>query len=108
MGRTRARFLAVALVVFCSVTAAVLATRPAESSPPPGSASPSAAAINFSIAEPSGKDKDALDRQTPRRSMEGFLKEGREGDFTVAASYLDLSGLPEAQRGSQGPLLAQK
>ncbi len=34
---------------------------------------------------------DDLDRQTPRRTMQGFLKEAREGDFRVAANYSSIS-----------------
>jgi small-conductance mechanosensitive channel len=52
--------------------------------------------------------EDALDRKTPRRSLEGFLKEGREGDFRVAANYLDLRGIAETHRDSEGPDLARK
>ncbi|MDP8999747.1 MAG: mechanosensitive ion channel family protein [Myxococcota bacterium] len=51
---------------------------------------------------------DALDRQTPRRTMEGFLKEAREGDFRVAADYLDLRGVPAPIRSRNGPDLAKK
>jgi small-conductance mechanosensitive channel len=52
--------------------------------------------------------KDVLDRQTPRRTLQGFLKEGREGDFRVAASYLDLRGISDAQRDRRGPELAEQ
>ncbi len=52
--------------------------------------------------------KDALDRETPRRTLEGFLREGREGRFPVAASYLDLRGIADAVREREGPDLAQK
>jgi small-conductance mechanosensitive channel len=52
--------------------------------------------------------KEALDRQTPRRTMEGFLRETKQGDFRVAASYLDLRGIPAASRDEVGPDLAQK
>jgi small-conductance mechanosensitive channel len=38
----------------------------------------------------------------------GFLREGREGDFRVAASYLDLRSLPDSARDREGPELAQK
>ncbi len=51
---------------------------------------------------------DALDRQTPRRTMDGFLRESRNGNFRVAASYLDLMAIPAASRDEQGPDLAQK
>ncbi len=57
---------------------------------------------------PGSSVKDALDRQTPRRTMAGFIKEGREGDFRVAASYLDLRGVADARRATDGPDLAQK
>jgi small-conductance mechanosensitive channel len=40
--------------------------------------------------------------------MEGFLKEGREGDYRVAANYLDLRGVPASLRDHDGPELAQK
>jgi small-conductance mechanosensitive channel len=52
--------------------------------------------------------RDALGRETPRRTMEGFLKEGREGDYRIAASYLDLRGIAEPLRDREGPDLAQK
>ena len=51
---------------------------------------------------------DTLDRQTPRRTMAAFLKEGRNGNFAVAANYLDLRAMPESLRESSGPDLAQK
>ena len=52
--------------------------------------------------------KEALDRETPRRTMDGFLRETKEGNFRVAASYLDLTGIPAASRDEEGPDLAQK
>jgi small-conductance mechanosensitive channel len=103
MSRQKSRVLAVALVLLGGFAAAMCVARRAESNPPPVASS---AAI--SIVEPSSEGKDALDRQTPRRSMTGFLKEGREGDFVVAASYLDLSGVAEPLRAQVGPMLAQK
>ncbi len=57
-------------------------------------------------AETAGKD--VLDRETPRRTMQGFLKETTEGDYTVAANYLDLRGVSEARRAQEGPEVAQK
>jgi small-conductance mechanosensitive channel len=54
------------------------------------------------------RSNDELDRQTPRRTMAGFLKEGKEGDFRVAADYLDLRGVAAATRSREGPDLAQK
>lgn len=52
--------------------------------------------------------KEELDRETPRRTMEGFLRETKAGNFRVAASYLDLTGIPSASRDERGPDLAQK
>jgi small-conductance mechanosensitive channel len=49
-----------------------------------------------------------LDRQTPRRTMVGFLKEAREGRFRNAASYLDLHEIAASARDAEGPELAQK
>jgi small-conductance mechanosensitive channel len=65
-----------------------------------------AADAGDTAAEPPAKD--ALDRETPRRTMDGFLRETRNGNFRVAASYLDLTSIPAASRDEQGPDLAQK
>jgi small-conductance mechanosensitive channel len=51
---------------------------------------------------------DILDRETPRRTLAGFLREGREGDFRAAAGYLDLRSVAAASRDHDGPDLAQK
>ncbi|MGH7441019.1 MAG: mechanosensitive ion channel family protein, partial [Polyangiaceae bacterium] len=51
---------------------------------------------------------EALDRETPRRTLLGFLHEAKEGDFRVAANYLDLRALPASSRDTRGPELAQK
>jgi small-conductance mechanosensitive channel len=51
---------------------------------------------------------DTLDRETPRRTLAGFLKEGREGDFRAAAGYLDLRAVSPTSRDHDGPELAQK
>jgi small-conductance mechanosensitive channel len=51
---------------------------------------------------------DALDRQTPRRTLEGFLRDSRDGHFRIAAGYLDLHALPSGERDERGPDLAQK
>jgi small-conductance mechanosensitive channel len=51
---------------------------------------------------------DTLDRQTPRRTLDGFLRDARDGRFRVAAGYLDLRALPSGERDERGPDLAQK
>ncbi len=52
--------------------------------------------------------KDTVDRETPRRTMDGFLRETKDGNFRLAASYLDLTGIAPASRDEEGPELAQK
>jgi small-conductance mechanosensitive channel len=59
-----------------------------------------------SSAEPGSRE--ALDRQTPRRTIEGFLKQAKDGDFRRAASYLDLRAIPLDARDQDGPALAQQ
>jgi small-conductance mechanosensitive channel len=59
-----------------------------------------------SSAEPGSRE--ALDRQTPRRTIEGFLKQAKDGDFRRAASYLDLRAIPVEARDQDGPALAQQ
>jgi small-conductance mechanosensitive channel len=52
--------------------------------------------------------QEALDRQTPRKTVEGFLKQAKDGNFRLAASYLDLGSIPVDARDQDGPELAQK
>src|SRR6516165_5813584 len=59
-------------------------------------------------AAPEAPMKEALDRETPRRTMEGFLRETKQGNFRVAANYLDLLSIPAASRDERGPELAQQ
>jgi small-conductance mechanosensitive channel len=59
-----------------------------------------------SSAEPGSRE--ALDRQTPRRTIEGFLKQAKDGDFRRAASYLDLRAIPVEARDQDGPALAEQ
>jgi small-conductance mechanosensitive channel len=73
-----------------------------------GSAGRLAGAQTPAVPETPLDSKDALDRQTPRRTLQGFLKEANEGDFRVAADYLDLRSVPASSRDAQGPALAQK
>lgn len=94
--RTRASALLLAAILMCVFTLAV------------GPAARLAGAQTPPVPDTPLDSKDALDRQTPRRTLEGFFKEAKEGDFRVAADYLDLRGLPAASRDAQGPVLAQK
>jgi small-conductance mechanosensitive channel len=103
MSRQKARLFAVVLAVVGAIAAPTIAARHAQALPT--SATPLASPPPI---EAIAKDKDALDRETPRRTMTGFLNEGREGDFGVAANYLDLGDVPQSQRDHEGPILAQK
>ena len=67
-----------------------------------GRSSP-ASAVPLTAAE-----EDTLDRQTPRRTLEGFLRESRDGHFRFAAGYLDLRSLAPNDRDERGPELARK
>ena len=51
---------------------------------------------------------DPLGRGTPRSSVEGFLSVAREGNFALAARYLDLNRLSAEAQASQGPKLARQ
>jgi MscS family membrane protein len=48
------------------------------------------------------------ERETPRSTVLGFLAAARAGDWALAATHLDLSGLPPASRERQGPRLARQ
>lgn len=51
--------------------------------------------------------KDALNRETPRGTLSGFIEALSKSDYEKAASYLNLSYLPKTQAVAQGPKLAQ-
>lgn len=58
--------------------------------------------------EPAAPPAPSLDRTTPRGAVTGYLVAARAGDFTKAASYLDLGPVPAARRKSEGPELARQ
>ena len=47
-------------------------------------------------------------RETPRRTVEEFLRAAHDGNYELAATYLDLRGFSEAERASEGPKLARE
>ncbi|MFI5300955.1 MAG: mechanosensitive ion channel family protein [Polyangiales bacterium] len=49
----------------------------------------------------------AIDRATPRRSIEGFVGAAKSGDFTRAAHYLDLRDLKRGDQAREGASIAQ-
>lgn len=52
-------------------------------------------------------DATALADRTPRGAVARYLSFAREVNYASAAALLDLSGLPEAERAKQGPILAR-
>jgi MscS family membrane protein len=66
-------------------------------------------------AEPSGQPRevasgipvDDLDRGTPRRAVEAFLRAARAHDYRRAAAYLDLRDFAAEEAKTQGPQLAR-
>ncbi|MEZ4295997.1 MAG: mechanosensitive ion channel, partial [Polyangiaceae bacterium] len=59
-----------------------------------------------STGAPSGPPGEP-DLSTPRRAMRVFIDEGRDGKYDVSARSLDLTGVPPAQRATEGPKLAR-
>jgi small-conductance mechanosensitive channel len=96
-GARRARFAAVASSVLCLV-ACLLVGLAAHARPLP-------TPTGF---EPSPRSSETLDRATPRRTLEGFLREANEGHLRVAAGYLDLHSIAASSRDDDGPDLARK
>jgi small-conductance mechanosensitive channel len=96
-----ARWAVLAVLATLCVGGAITTAIPGWGMPGPTLEPPGA-----SSAEPGSKE--ALDRQTPRRTIEGFLKQAKDGDFRRAASYLDLRSIPVEARDRDGPELAQK
>jgi MscS family membrane protein len=73
------------------------------------------AALLLAVALASGAGRwaraetpEALHGETPRSAIRGFLLAAREGDWPLAASHLDLAGVPEPERPQRGPRLARR
>ncbi len=112
LGLPRA-FARVLLSSLLALTALVLC-EPRSFAAPPASASaqtpapaptPTPAPAPAAIVHP---DSAGLDRATPRRAYDGFLRAARQGDYARAADYLDLRGVPAASRPIEGPKLAAR
>jgi MscS family membrane protein len=85
------------------VSAGHTASDPKESAPAPTEvAAPSDGEAR------SSEPQDALGRDTPRGALEGLLRAFDERDFERAAEYLDLRGVPTAERSVVGPALAKE
>jgi len=60
----------------------------------------------LSAQAPLQETKDPLGRTTPQEAVFQFLEACHARDYTKAARYLDLRGMPAADRAKQGPALA--
>ena len=92
------------------VSTSAFAAEPTSVTPnaePPATAPP-AAAVATSVQPAVPVPDDPLERGTPRSSVEAFLSAAREGNFALAARYLDLSRLPADAQAFQGPRLAHQ
>jgi small-conductance mechanosensitive channel len=49
-----------------------------------------------------------IDRSTPRRSVDAFLRACRDGDYARAAYMLDLRSIPSRDHATEGALLARQ
>jgi MscS family membrane protein len=100
--KTNLGFLPALALVLLSTSA--IAANPDLAAP---SAAPPVPAVATSGTPTVPVPDDPLGRGTPRSSVEGFFTAAREGDFALAARYLDLSNLPVDTQASQGPRLAR-
>lgn len=87
---------------------ALLTSRLVAQSAAQAATTPSSAAVAAGVPQTVPVPDDPLGRGTPRSSVERFFGAAREGDFVQAAKYLDLTGLAEDARASQGPRLARQ
>ncbi len=55
---------------------------------------------------PASQVQDPLGRTTPQEAIFQFLQSCHARDYTKAAHYLDLKGIPAGLRAKQGPILA--
>jgi MscS family membrane protein len=95
LARARRKRPAPAAAALAAVLVAVSAAAVTTPTPTPR------AGVNGNVAPP-------LARSTPRETVAGFLAAGSDGEFGLAAQYLDLSGVPAESRAAEGPRLARR
>ena len=107
-GRLRLLLPALGLLLLAAAPpAAAQATQaPAAAGEEAGTAAAPPAAADDAEAQPYAY-LDALERDTPRGAMGGFLAAARAGEWEEAARYLDLSDLPAEERAA-APQIAQR
>lgn len=108
--RALARVLLASLL---AITALVFSEPRSHAAPPAPTPSPAPAPVPAPTPAPAATasvhpDSAGLDRATPRRAYEGFLRAARQGDYARAADYLDLRGVAATSRSVEGPKLAAK
>jgi len=54
-----------------------------------------------------GNEGHAIDRESPRSAVRGYLDACRAGDYRQAATYLDLGGVDRSKLGNDGAVLAR-
>ncbi len=65
---------------------------------------PPRATVNGGAVAPAS----SLARSTPRETIAGFVAAGSDGEFGLAAQYLDLTGIAVAAQPAEGPRLARR
>jgi MscS family membrane protein len=55
-----------------------------------------------------GPPPPSVKRGTPRQAVSGFLAAARQGEFELAAHYLDLNAIPAAQQRAEGARFARR
>jgi len=93
-----------ALALAGLLSAAIPAVWAQEAVDPPPAAGPGAAQ---GTAEPAAHPSDPYDPASPEGAVRSFIDGARAGDYTAAAAFLDLSGVPAARRAEEGPRLAR-
>jgi MscS family membrane protein len=91
-------------LVFAVTTGSLVAAKAAA----PTAAAPPGAAVVTSVTPTVPVPDDPLGRGTPRSCVGRFLVAARDGDFALAARYLNLSGLAPNEQAAQGPRLARQ
>lgn len=93
-----------ALALAGLVWAAMPAALAQEAADAPPADRPGAAA---ETGEPTPASSDPNDPATPEGAVRSFIDLSRAGDYRAAAAFLDLSAVPPAERGVEGPRLAR-
>ena len=64
--------------------------------------------LTISLFAQASAAPDTLGRDNPRATVTNFLEACRDGDYSKAAQYLDLTSIPAPKRAQRGPELARQ